>query len=137
MLVKYFLILKCRCPHEYVQFFITPILPRREQPPQYYYLKGHRLFAIAGFYNTYDGQYWSVSMITLPAKQLISSIKNPPEGRRMPLVLDPEFEKEWIDPHLKEGEIEEVIATGFIQETLQAHRVSSNLCNTPEAIEPV
>ena len=118
-------------------FFLTNSLPEREPGTHYYYLKGNRLFAIAGFYNTYDKEYWSASMITLPANQFISKSENHPKEQRMPLVLDPEFEKEWINPHLKEGEIEELIATGYMRETLRAHSVSSNLGNTPKAIEPV
>lgn len=116
--------------------FVTNSLTRREKT-KYYYLKGHRLFAIAGCYNTYDKEYWSVSMITIPSKGLISGLGNPKMAPRIPLVLDPDFEKEWLNPYLEDEDIEELLATSFMRETLHAHSVSSNLGNTPEAIDPV
>lgn len=79
----------------------------------YCYLKGHRPFTIAGVYNAYDEEYWSVSAVTIPHQSGIG---------RIPLILDPEFEKEWIDNDLKDVDLQEVLTTSFIRETL--HKIS-------------
>lgn len=61
----------------------------------------------------------------------------------MPLVLDQDFEGEWINPDLNDNDIQEVIATSFIREPFQAHEVTRDLykrdinTNTPRVIEKV
>jgi putative SOS response-associated peptidase YedK len=60
----------------------------------------------------------------------------------MPLVLDPNFEKEWLDPDLNDNCIEEVLATSFMREPFKAHTVTKKIykrdinTNTPEILEP-
>lgn len=85
---------------------------------QYCFLKGHRPFTIAGVYNTYDGDYWSVSAVTIPR---LSHIK------RVPLILDPEFEGAWLDNYLNCNFLPEVLATSFIRESLQRISVPRKL----------
>ena len=88
--------------------------------PKYCFLKGHRPFTIGGVYNTYDEGYWSVSAITIPRKSIF---------KRMPLVLDPEFEEIWIDQDLKEAKLQEILTTSFMRESFQTISVTRDILN--------
>ena len=61
----------------------------------------------------------------------------------MPLVLDPNFEGDWLNPDLNDKGIEEVLATSFMRESFKAHQVTRDLykrgidTNTPEILEKV
>ncbi len=90
--------------------------------PYYCFLKDRKLFSFAGIYNTYDRDYWTVSLLTREANDFFAEIHN--KKKRMPLVVDPDFEKEWLDPDLNDNGIEEVLATSFMREPFKAHPVT-------------
>ena len=107
--------------------------------PYYCYLEDRKLFSFAGIYNTYDRDYWTVSLITREANDFFAKIHN--KKKRMPLALDPNFEGEWLDPDLNDNGIEEVLATSFMREAFKAHPVTSEIykrrvdTNNPETLE--
>ncbi|MBZ9632190.1 SOS response-associated peptidase [Salegentibacter sp. LM13S] len=108
--------------------------------PKYCYLEGRKLFSFAGIYTEIDDDYWTVSMVTTEANDFFEKIHN--KKKRMPLVLDPDFVKEWLDPDLNDSGIKEVLATSFMREPFKAHSVANiykrNInTNTPEILEPV
>ncbi|MDT0646338.1 SOS response-associated peptidase family protein [Zunongwangia sp. F260] len=109
--------------------------------PYYCYLEERKLFTFAGIYNEYKPDYWNVSLITREANSLFAEIHN--KKKRMPLVLDPDFEGEWINPDLDDNDIQEVLATSFMREPFKAHPVTRDLykrdinTNTPRVIEEV
>lgn len=93
--------------------------------PYYCYLEDRKLFSFAGIYNTFDRDYWTVSLVTREANDFFAEIHN--KKKRMPLVLDPNFEGEWLDPDLNDNGIEEVLATSFMREPFKAHPVTRKL----------
>ncbi len=82
----------------------------------------------------------SFSIITTPANDLLEVIHN--RKKRMPLILPPEKEKEWLTPQMKNEEIKALIKP-LDSTKLSAHTVSRqlnhsrNVRDIPEAIEPV
>ncbi len=109
--------------------------------PYYCYLEERKLFSFAGIYNTNDRDLWTCSIITTEANDFFAEIHN--KKKRMPLVLDPDFEGEWLNPDLNDNGIEEVLATSFIIEPFKAHPVTRDLykrginTNRPEILEKV
>ena len=93
--------------------------------PYYCYLEERKLFSFAGIYNTYDHHFYTCSLITIEADNFFAEIHN--KKKRMPLVLDPNFEGEWLNPDLKDNEIQEVLATGLMRESFKAHQVTRDL----------
>ncbi|MBO2543771.1 SOS response-associated peptidase family protein [Salegentibacter sp. BDJ18] len=69
--------------------------------PYYCYLEDRKLFSFAGIYNTYDRDYWAVSLITREANDFFAEIHN--KKKWMPLVVVPNFEGEWLDPDLNDN----------------------------------
>lgn len=82
----------------------------------------------------------SFSIITTPANELLEVIHN--RKKRMPLILPPAIESEWLTYQLNNEEIKALIKP-LDHNLLKAHTVSRHLNNsrnkrdTPEAIEPV
>ena len=97
--------------------------------PKYCYLPNHQLFAFAGLYNKIgngdidmDGDTdFSVTLLTTEANDFFKYVHN--KKKRMPLVLDPELEGEWLNPNLTQKQIEEFIPHAFINEDFKEHTV--------------
>ena len=108
--------------------------------PKYCYLEGRKLFTFAGIYNAYDSDYWTVSMVTTKANSFFEKVHN--KKKRMPLVVDPDFEGEWLREDLTDKGILELVNNGFIKEDFKAHSVANIYkrdinTNTPEFLKPV
>ncbi|MBZ9629812.1 SOS response-associated peptidase [Salegentibacter sp. LM13S] len=91
--------------------------------PKYCFLEGRKLFCIAGIYNDFDDEYWNVSLVTTQANDVFSKINN--KEKRMPLVLDPTFEDEWLRKDLADKSILELVKHGFIREEFKSHTVAN------------
>ncbi|MDN3595305.1 SOS response-associated peptidase [Zunongwangia endophytica] len=108
--------------------------------PKYCYLENRKLFTFAGIYNEYKSDYWNVSLVTTEANDFFSKVHN--KKKRMPLVLDPDFEGEWLREDLNDNNILELVDHGFIKENFKAHSVANLYkrdlnTNTPEFLKPV
>ena len=108
--------------------------------PKYCYLENRKLFTFAGIYNEFDSDYWSVSLVTTEANDFFEKVHN--KKKRMPLVLDPTFEGEWLREDLADKDILELVNHGFIKEDFKAHSVANIYkrdinTNTPEFLQPV
>lgn len=109
--------------------------------PHYCRLKDKSLFTFAGIYTKLDEELYTCSILTVEANTFFGEIHN--VRKRMPLVLDSEFENEWIRPDLEKHHIEELMRVGFIKSDFEAYPVNRNLYktgfdkNTNKAIEKI
>ncbi|MFD1095099.1 SOS response-associated peptidase [Salegentibacter chungangensis] len=107
--------------------------------PYYCYLDEQRVFSFAGIYNRNEDNELSCSIITTKSTPFFEYVNN--KANRMPLVLDPYYEKIWIKKKITFKEIEMVMEEGFINDHFNAHPVSRSLydhntdTNNPEAIK--
>lgn len=121
--------------------FFEPHHDKDGAQPYYCYLENRQLFTFAGIYTQVDDDYWSASILTTSANPFFEKIHN--KKKRMPLVLDPSMEGSWIDDHLNESQIREILNDGFIQKDFEAHPVSKDLykrginTNKPQILERV
>jgi len=109
--------------------------------PHYCKLRDRSLFVFAGIYTKMDEELYTCSILTVEANDFFAEIHN--SKQRMPLVLDTEFEEEWIRPDLQKNHVEELIRAGFTKDEFEAYTVTRNMYakdyqkNTPEAIRKV
>jgi putative SOS response-associated peptidase YedK len=112
--------------------------------PWYIYPSDDIVFSLAGIYDrwteTRTGEIISTfSIVTTEANELMAEIHN--SGKRMPVILNKDSEKVWIDKSTSEKD-----ALGLLgpcpSEFLKAHTISSLVTsktanrNTPEVISP-
>lgn len=93
--------------------------------PYYCFLRNKHLFSIAGIYNRDSLGHLSCSLITKKANPFFEYLHN--RKKRMPLVLDPHFEKKWIRENLDFKGFREVLKDAFINEHFRAYPVSRDL----------
>lgn len=104
-------------------------------------MEERKLFSFLGIYNTIDRDFYTCSIITSEANDFFAEVHN--KKKRMPLVLEPNFEGEWLNPNLNDNGIQEILDTGFMRELFKAHQVTRDLykrginTNTPEILEKV
>ncbi|MBU2947365.1 SOS response-associated peptidase [Zobellia uliginosa] len=109
--------------------------------PHYCKLENHSLFTFAGIYTKLDEELYTCSILTVEANKFFSEVHN--NKKRMPLVLDSEFEDEWLRNDLNEKHIKELITSGFTSEDFEAYPVTRSLYsksfdkNTAQAIQKV
>jgi len=102
---------------------------------------GRKLFSFAGMYSEIDDEVLSCTIITTKANAQFSEIHN--RAKRMPLVLEPTFENEWLKQEINDTGLKELLKHGFTKEEFKAHPVSRNLfkkdidTNTPAIVEPI
>lgn len=112
--------------------------------PFFIHLKNAPLFAFAGLYSGWTdretGEFIpSFTIITTEANELMAKIHN--EKKRMPVILNREQQKEWLNPKLKSEEIEALIKP-YPTEEMEAYAITKRLTNralnpnTPEVLEP-
>jgi putative SOS response-associated peptidase YedK len=112
--------------------------------PYYFLLPSGEPFAFAGLYEIWEdkeapaeaGPYKSCTIITTDASDSVKDVHN-----RMPLILKPEANDEWLDPGNKEpSKIEELLKTAYVKE-LKRYPVSKLVNraenNSKECMEPL
>lgn len=91
--------------------------------------KDDAVFAVAGLWNTWRSQegekIHTCTILTTKANELMTPIHD-----RMPVILNKEQQKEWLDPHLKGREKLKSLLKPCPSEWLTAYPVS-NLVNSP------
>ncbi len=86
-------------------------------------------FALGGLWDAWRNprtgqEEKTFSIVTVPANPLLARIHN--TKKRMPLILTPEIEREWLARPLKEGEVREI--AGRLDETvLKAYPVTRKI----------
>lgn len=100
--------------------------------PYYFKKEDHSLFAFAGVYSVIDDHpqcpMYSASIITTEANDLFKDIHNSPNklgSYRMPLILDPSDEYDWLWA-TKDDDIKVLLHT-FTKENIEAHSVSKDV----------
>jgi len=113
--------------------------------PWYIYSADNDIMSLAGIYDNWvestTGELFTTfSVITTDANDLMAEIHN--SKKRMPVILDRESEKKWIDLYIQAQDVRPLLIP-CPSELLKAH-IISNLVNnknaernTPEVIRPV
>ncbi len=83
------------------------------------------LFLFAGLYNELDNDAISATILTVEADAFFAEVHN--KQKRMPLVLDENYYKDWLDIDLSVPMIKELIVSGFTTKEFKAHPVSRDL----------
>ncbi len=112
--------------------------------PYFFHLPSEEPFAFAGLWEVWEsrdeppeaGPYKSCTIITTDASEAVKDIHN-----RMPLILTPEFFKDWLDPENKQPDrIEQIMKSGFVSD-LKCYPVSKLVNqvgnNRKECMEPL
>lgn len=83
------------------------------------------LFLFAGLYNELDNYNVSATILTVEANSFFAEVHN--KQKRMPLVLDENYYKDWLNKDLIVSMIKELTASGFTTKAFKAHPVSRDL----------
>ncbi|MGB3606265.1 MAG: SOS response-associated peptidase [Psychroserpens sp.] len=83
------------------------------------------LFLFAGLYTELDHNLYSATILTVEANPFFAEVHN--RKKRMPLVLNPNYYKDWLDHDMGEPMVKELIASGFTSQEFNAHPVSRDL----------
>ena len=110
----------------------------KEKIPYRILIKDNSLFAMAGLWDTWKDaegvEIQSFTIITTSANKLINNIHN-----RMPVILHPEDEKQWIGDFNKQKHLN--LLKPYPSELMKIYRVSklvnSPLNDNPEIINPI
>jgi putative SOS response-associated peptidase YedK len=109
--------------------------------PFYITIPSGEPFAFAGLWETWtdkddESVYKSCTIITTSASDSISELHN-----RMPVILDPNFYKQWLDVELQDAkQLEPILKDGIIHDMKYypvSTRVNSVKNNDPNCIKPV
>ncbi len=118
----------------------TEIIPFYCYLPASNFEDGRDVFVFAGIYSETNNQI-SCTIITTEANSFFGEIHN--IKKRMPLVLDNDLKKDWLDPNLQNSHIKELMEVGFTNKEFKAHSVSKRLyqrkryTNIASSLEPI
>lgn len=112
----------------------------KEKIPYFIYPSTGSIFSMAGLYDSWINpisglQHKTFSMLTCPANSVMEEIHN--TKKRMPLILEPNQENQWLEGKLNTDDMLQPISSDFIK----AHEVDRNILkskqnNRPEAQLP-
>lgn len=98
--------------------------------PYYIYQKDNEPLALAGLWNEWvdkdTGEILNTfTIVTTEGNSLLEKIHNNPKlkGPRMPLILEPELEDQWIDPDTHDPDLINKIINPYPSEKLRSHTV--------------
>ena len=99
--------------------------------PYYIYLTDKKIFSIAGIWDVWKNpdteiEYYSFSLITCPANNMMEKIHN--KKKRMPVILPKDNENQWIEQKSSKNKIEMMLKPYCLND-LQAHTVSRLITN--------
>ncbi|MGG3477500.1 SOS response-associated peptidase [Peribacillus frigoritolerans] len=103
-------------------------------------LKNHAPFGMAGLWESWKSpegiSIYSCSVITTVPNELMTSIHD-----RMPVILKPEDEKDWLNPSIKDPAYLQQYLKSFDSEQMEAFEVSTDVNstknNTPNLIQQI
>ncbi len=137
-----------RCLIPVTGFFESHTLPSEKGKPlsipYHIHLRDREIFSLAGIFNTWtDPQtrlaHPTFSILTVEANPLMKLVHNVKE--RMPLILRPEHEQQWLDPEFTAAEANTFIKP-YPAEKMHAYTVHMDIhnpktnANQPEALDP-
>lgn len=107
----------------------------KEKYPHFIHMRDNKPFAFAGIYshwkNPVSGETLKTyTILTTEANTLMKKIHNSKE--RMPLILRPDMEKQWLKPDLIKDEINNLILP-LEDDLLEAHTVSKLITSRTES----
>ncbi len=105
--------------------FYEPDKSQKPSIPYLFQLKDKSLFAMAGLYDVWkdhkDGkEIYSYTIITTQANELVSRVHHP----RMPVILKPEDEVDWLNPDIVEPELLLPFLQSYPADLMDSYRVS-------------
>ncbi|CAL2104494.1 Abasic site processing protein [Tenacibaculum sp. 190130A14a] len=109
--------------------------------PFYFQLKNKELFALAGVYSVIDdgiNPLYSASIITTEANPLFKKIHNSPNSKgsyRMPLILNPSDEYDWLHSNNDEAIINTLLHT-FTKSEFETYPVSQDIFKRVDSNRP-
>ena len=77
------------------------------------------LFLFAGLYTELNDNTLTTTILTTEANPFFMEVHN--KGKRMPLILDNMLLEDWLDDGLNTQSINELMATGFTNNSFKAH----------------
>lgn len=104
--------------------FYEPHHYKGKSQPFYCYLKNQELFAFAGLYTKLDEELYTTTIVTVEANETFEIVHN--NKRRMPLVLDSNYENDWIS-NLNKNQVNEIVNSGFTSSEFYYHPVSNEI----------
>ncbi|CAZ98733.1 SOS response-associated peptidase [Zobellia galactanivorans] len=93
--------------------------------PYFCHYDDDSLFCFAGLYTELDDDFFSCSILTMPANEQFSKIHN--QKKRQPLILDESFETDWLRPDLTSNGITELMKVGFTTKEIEAYPVTRDI----------
>ncbi|WP_428400335.1 SOS response-associated peptidase [Niabella insulamsoli] len=114
-------------------------LKATDKIPHFIYLKDRPHFFMAGIYNLWTNRATgevvpTFAICTTAANTLMQEIHN--SKKRMPLILDEELAKYWLDPTLNEKQITEIAHFKISESEMDAYEVDKEFRTSPEPNKP-
>ncbi|MCY9006072.1 SOS response-associated peptidase [Peribacillus frigoritolerans] len=130
---------KKRCLIIADSFYEWKKIPERKIPMRIK-LKNHAPFGMAGLWESWKSpegiSIYSCSVITTVPNELMTSIHD-----RMPVILKPEDEKDWLNPSINDPAYLQQYLKSFDSEQMEAFEVSTDVNstknNTPNLIQQI
>jgi putative SOS response-associated peptidase YedK len=131
-------LLKTRCLVPADGFYAWKKAGKKTMIPYRFIATNQELFSMAGMWDEYEdtdgNEFHTFTIITTPANELVSSIYD-----RMPVMLNKETEKIWLDPTSTEEELMAILISypaGDINLYSVSPRISDSNANVPSLIMP-
>jgi len=99
------------------------------------------LFLFAGLYNELEDTTLTATILTTEADEFFAEVHN--KGKRMPLILDQLYYRDWLNDGISNQTINEIMVNGISNKEFKAHPVSRDFykkgieTNKPYIIEPL
>jgi putative SOS response-associated peptidase YedK len=134
-----------RCLIPATGFFEWQTKNAQSKQPHYIYLPNYAIFSFAAIYAIWlnpinNKTYRTFSILTTKANSLMENIHN--SKQRMPCILKPEYEMNWLDENLVQAEIESLLVP-IEDKEMEAYPISHLITqkgkssNVPEVIRPI
>lgn len=104
--------------------FYEPHHYKSKSQPFFCYLKNQQLFSFAGLYTKLDEALYTTTIVTVEANNTFKVVHN--KKKRMPLVLDTNFEDDWISD-LNKNQVVEIVNAGFTNSKFYYHPVTNEI----------
>ena len=117
----------------------------KKQQPYFCYIPdseqkdGRKLFCFAGLYSKDKNENYYVTQLTTKANEFFMKVHN--KAKRMPLVLDDNYLRDWLRKDLEEKAIQDLMGMGFTHRRFDAYPVRNIYkrgieINSPETLQP-
>jgi len=124
-------ILRQRCLIPSTGYFEYHHLSPKTSVPYFIFLPNDEVFSMAGIFDVWQlndkDKFFTFSMLTTEANELTTEIHNGGANpHRMPLILHKEDEDKWLNPDLKQGDIESLLQV-YPAELMDAYPVNKEI----------